>query len=100
MTFLSAMPGPCPEGVRLFPVETKSDRDAARNGVSARAWTDALKTQIRDAASRNRSVTVCLRPQVLAKYDPKLTHVRELLDLAKAVSLPIKTLRQAMSSEP
>jgi len=97
MTFLSAAPGPCPPGLRLFPVETKSDRDAARNGISARAWTDTLKGQIRDAASRNRSLTVCLRPQVLAKYDPKLAHIRELVDLAKAVSLPIRTLRQAMS---
>lgn len=94
MRFLSSLPGPVPEGLAHFPVETKSDRDAARNAITARAWTDGIKTTIRDAASRNRAVTVCVRPQVLAKFDPKLGHVKEILDMARAVELPVRTLRQ------
>jgi hypothetical protein len=94
ISFLSAAPGFVPEGVKLFPVETKPDREAIRAGITARAWTDTIKGQIRDTASRNRSVTVCVRPQVLSKFDPKLTHIKEILDLSRAVGLPLRTLRQ------
>jgi hypothetical protein len=94
LKFLSAAPGPAPAGLRLFPVETKPDRDAARSGMSARVWTDSIKTAMRDAASRNRGMTVAVRPQVLARFDPKLSHVHELLEFAKAISLPVRTLRQ------
>jgi hypothetical protein len=95
--FLSANLGPAPEGLRLFPVETKSDRDALRTNVHARSWADGLKLQIRDAASRNRGVTLCIRPQVLVKYDPRLQHIRELLDLSQAVGLPNRTFREMLS---
>lgn len=98
MQFLSASPGPVPSGVKLFPVETKPDRDAMRAGVSARSWTDGIKAQLRDAASRNRSLTVSVRPQVLSKFDPKLSHLKEILDMAKAVELPLKTYRQELTS--
>jgi hypothetical protein len=94
LRFLSAGPGSVPEGLRLFPVETKPDRDAARSGMTARAWTDGIKTSMRDAASRNRGLTVAVRPQVLARFDPKLSHVRELLEFAQAIGLPVRTLRQ------
>lgn len=96
LKFLTALPSNPPEGLTFFPVETRLDRDASRAGLSTRAWTDATKGQIRDAASRNRDLTVVVRPQVLAKYDPKLVHVRELLEIARAVGLPIMTLRQAL----
>lgn len=97
MQFLSASPGPVPFEVKFFPVDTKADRDAMRAGVSARSWTDGIKAQLRDAASRNRSLTVSVRPQVLSKFDPKLSHLKEILDMAKAVELPLKTYRQELS---
>lgn len=97
LRFLSSASGFVPEGLTYFPVETKSDRDAARNGLTAHAWTEGLKSAVRDAASRNRAVTVCVRPQVLAKFDPKLGHVKEIVDLARAVELPIRTMRQALA---
>lgn len=97
LTFLSSSPGSAPKGIRHFPVDLKSDRDAARNGVSARNWTDTIKVHIRDVASRNKEATVCVRPQVLAKFDPKLGHVKEIMDLARAVGMPIRTHRQAAS---
>lgn len=96
LKFLSASSGFLPEGAKLFPVDTKSDRDAIRAGVMARSWTDGIKAQLRDAASRNRSLTVSVRPQVLAKFDSKLSHLKEILDMAKAVELPLKTHRQAL----
>lgn len=96
MCYLSASQGPVPADVKLFPVDTKSDRDAMRTGVTARSWTDGIKSQLRDAASRNRSLTVSVRPQVLSKFDPKLSHLKEILDMAKAVELPLKTCRQEL----
>ena len=92
--YLSALPGPVPPGIRFFPLDTKPDRDAIRAGTSTRTWTDTIKSQIRDAASRNLHVTVCVRPQVLSKFDPKLVHIREILDLAQAVELPLRTFDQ------
>jgi hypothetical protein len=94
LRFLSASPGRVQEGIRLFPVETKSDRDASRGGLSARGWTEGIKGQVRDAASRNRGLTLSLRPQVLAKFDPKLQLMQEIFSLAHAVGLPNRTLRQ------
>ncbi len=94
LKFLSSSPGPSPTGARHFLVETKPAREAARSGISARNWTDGIKAQIRDAATRSRQVTVCIRPQVIAKFDPKLSHVKEILDLGKAVGMPLRTLRQ------
>lgn len=98
MQFVSAQGTKGPPRLHFFPVETKSDREAVRAGTSARMWTDSIKAGLRETASRNRAITVCVRPQVLAKFDPKLTHVKEILDLARAVELPVRTLRQALSS--
>ncbi len=97
LKFLSSSPGFVPLDTRHFAVDTKSDREAMRVGLSARAWTDTLKTHLREAATRSRRITVAVRPQVLAKYDPKLSHIKEILDMARAVELPLRTCRQEMS---
>lgn len=96
LQFVSAVPGQYPESLRLFPVETRPFREAMRSGLSVRAWTDAVKGQIREAASRRTSLTVVVRPQVLAKYDSRLSHFREIVDLARAVDLPVRTLREQL----
>lgn len=100
MKFVSAPMGSVPPGLRLFPVEGKSVREVARTGISTRTWTEATKTQLREAASRNIGLTLSIRPQVLARLDPKLIHLRELLELSTAVGLPVRTLRDVLSSEP
>ena len=100
MKFVSGPPGPVPANLRLFPVEGRSVRDAARTGISARSWADATKTQLREAASRNIGLTLPVRPQVLARLDPKMTHLRELLELATAVGMPVRTLRDVLNSQP
>lgn len=95
--FLSAGAGSTPTGIRHFPVETQPAREAHRLGTSLRAWTETLKRQMRDAASRNLGLTVVARPQVLARLDPHLNYLREVLDLADAVGMEIRTLRELAS---
>lgn len=96
--FLSAAPGPHPKSLTFFPVETRGDRDTFRGGQSVRGWTDSVKAHLRAVASLNKGATVCLRPQVLARFDPRLTHVREIIDLGAAVGLQVKTLRELVQS--
>jgi hypothetical protein len=98
MKFLSAHAGPKPEGLELFPVETKSAREAMRSGMSVKTWSDAAKVQIRESTSRQKGVTLVLRPQVLGRYDPKLIFLREILDLAVAVGAAPMTLRSVVGA--
>ena len=67
--------------------------------MSSRSWADSTKTQLREAASRNRGLTLVVRPQVLARLDPKLSHLRELLELAAAVGMNVRTLREVLAAE-
>lgn len=94
--FLSAPLGPAP--VRLFPVETRSDREASRAGMTARSWADAIKMKMREASSQQRDITVVVRPQVLAKFDPRLATVRDLTEFALSLDFKIRTLREALDS--
>jgi len=96
LQFLTANPGPSPAELRFFPVDTRSTREAMRSGLTARAWTDLTKTQVREAASRRLPSILSVRPQVLAKFDPKLGHLKEVLDLASALELPVQTLRDRL----
>ncbi len=98
LKFISAPNGKVPSQFKLFPVEGRSIRDIARTGVTARTWVDTTKAQVREAASRNIGITFPVRPQVLARLDPKMVYLRELLDLANAVGLPVRTLRDVMNT--
>ncbi len=95
--FLSSEGAFCPTAWRHFPIELKQARSAQQAGMSVRTWTDTAKRLVRDAASRNRNVTIAVRPQALARWDPRLTHLAEIVDLATAVMLPVMTLREAFS---
>jgi hypothetical protein len=99
LKFLSGAPGPAPKNLKLFPIETRSARDAFRSGISARSWTDLAKGVARDHASRNLGATLVVRPQVLAKFDPRLGHIKEILDMAQAADMPVRTLREALATE-
>ncbi len=99
LEFLSAQPGPSAGHLRLFPVEIRSARDAYRSGLTARSWTDTAKSALRAYASRNLSTTLVVRPQVLAKFDPRLGHVKEILDMAQAADMPVRTLRDILADE-
>jgi hypothetical protein len=93
--FCCGPPGPEPAGLHYVAVETRFDREAARSGINARRWADGLRSHVRDAASRNLSVTLGVRPQVLAKIDRNLSHLAEVLDLCQAIGLQNRTLRDA-----
>ncbi len=93
LRFLSAHPGVHPAHLALYPVETRGMREGVRGGLTARTWCDAIKVHLRESATRNRLVTMVLRPQVLAKHDPRLSYVREILELASAIEMTLTTLR-------
>ncbi|MHB8636987.1 MAG: hypothetical protein ACYC96_11020 [Fimbriimonadaceae bacterium] len=96
LRFISATSGDTPAHVRLFPTAVMGDRRAMRSGLTVRKWVDELKATLRQNASRNVGTTVCVRPQVLARYDSRLTCVREVTDFASAVGLRVLSLRQAL----
>lgn len=100
LRFVSATPGAVPAGLRLYPVETRPERDALRAGQSIRAWVDGIKTHMRHVASVNRGATIVIRPQVLAKIDPHLRYVRELVEFALALEFRIRTLRDLERENP
>jgi hypothetical protein len=100
LSFLSALTGSVPPAnLHLFPVDTKNARDSIRGGSTIKSWFDSVKIQVRENASRRRGVTVVVRPQVFAKHDPHLYYLKELLTLAEAVGLEIRTLRQQLAYE-
>lgn len=95
LAFVSCQEGYAPSGVRWFAVGALQDREAARSGASARSWADALRTHVRSAASLNRTTTIVVRPQVLARFDRRLQLLKEVVTLAQAVGLRVATLRDA-----
>lgn len=97
LTFLSAPPGHTPKGPRLFPVETRPERDALRGGQTVRLWVDGVRAKLREAASLNKGVTVVMRPQVLAKVDPRLNALREISEFGISLGLRQRTLRELMA---
>lgn len=96
MKFVSSVPGATIPKVKHFPVETRADRDAIGGGSTLKSWADTLKGQVRDAASRRRGMTLVVRPQVLASWDPRLSAFREIVELAQAVGLPNRTYRELL----
>jgi hypothetical protein len=95
--FVSGPEGHLPPRLHPFRVETSLDREASRGGQTSRAWTDQVKRQLREAASRNHVSILPVRPQVLARYDPKLDHLSEIIDIAIAVGLKVRTMREILA---
>lgn len=89
---LAFVSGP-PEGhppVRLFPVRGRTLHEAVRAGSGFRTWADASFPLLEAEGG-----TLVLNPQVLARVDPRLFHLTELLDRLAAAGLPLRTLREA-----
>lgn len=76
--------------VRLFPTTGRSLHDAVRQGTSLRAWLDTTTKGLQGEA------TIVLSPQVLARVDPRLEGLNELLTTARKRGLPLRTLREAL----
>lgn len=94
--FLSAPPGSAPAGPKLFPVESRPERDALRAGQTVRVWCDGVKAAMREKAAVGNGITVVVRPQVLAKVDPKLKFLREILSFGLSLGLSHQTLRECI----
>jgi hypothetical protein len=94
--FLSSTGSVFPPEWNHFSIDIREPRSASRSGQTVRAWTDQAKKLLRDSASRNRSATISIRPQSLAKWDPGLTHLKEILDLAMALEMDVLTMRQQL----
>ena len=75
---------------RLFPTTGRSLHEAVRQGSSLRAWLDAISKGLQGEA------TVVLSPQVLARVDPRLEGLNELLTTARKRGLALRTLREVL----
>lgn len=90
--FLSG-PADTVTSLRLFPTEGRGLHETIRQGGSLRSWlTEAME-------GFQGEVTVVVTPQVLARVDPKLDGLKELLRAARAAELPLRTLREALAAE-
>ncbi len=89
-----------PPGLPYFPVNYRPEREAIRSGQSVRVWCDAVRQVMRERASLQQDVVIALRPQVLAKADPQLRLVREIMELAKVIGLQQRTLIEMLAEIP
>lgn len=87
-------------GVRFFPVETRAERDALRAGQNMKAWTETVKLNLRESETVRKGVTFVVRPQVLAKIDPRLSAIREIMEFALSLGFPQRTLRELVAESP
>ena len=93
--FFSGPPDSSPPG-RLFPLSGRSLHEAVRAGGGLRSWLDETVSLF----DRPGEVTVAVSPQVLARVDPRLGGLEELLAAARAAGLPMRTLREALGDGP
>lgn len=95
---------PAPEGVeffsgpadadppgRLFPAMGRSLHEAVRAGLGFRSWLDSTFPDV-----LREGGTLVVAPQVLARVDPRLDGLTQLLREARAAGLPMRTLREAL----
>lgn len=90
--FYSGPADAAPPG-RLLPTLGKSLHETVRGGGSLRAWLDAAANAF--GAVGDDGATVVVSPQVLARVDPRLTGLEELLKKAREGGLPMRTLRES-----
>lgn len=76
---------------RLFPVAGPSLHETIRAGRNLRAWIDASLPPLLTEGG-----TIVVSPQVLARVDPRLTGLEEILQAAKAAGVALRTLRELL----
>lgn len=79
--------------IHLFPVVGRTLRDTARTGGGMRTWLDETKELL------NRELTAVVSPQVLARLDPRLEGVEELILAARVAGASIRTLREVLTPD-
>ncbi len=90
VSFFSGPPDSAPPG-RLFPVLGKGLHETVRSGGGLRSWLDATA---REFEKDHEGATVVVSPQVLARVDPRLGGLEELMATARTAGLPMRTLRE------
>lgn len=88
VAFFSGPPHADPPG-RLFPTVAQSLHEAVRSGNGLRDWLDDILPPLREQGG-----TVVVSPQVLARVDPRLVGLEEILGAARTAGLPMRTLRE------
>lgn len=83
------------ECARHFALHAPTDLCAAQTGHSAALW----KEMVLESASRGPELTVCIRPQVLARFDPHLLQLSAMVQGILSLELPLRTFRQALDDE-
>lgn len=83
-------------GMTHFPVETGALREGIRGGQTLKSWSESVRLHLRAAASLNKHVIVVVRPQVLAKYDPELKVLSEIIKFSNAMDFKNRTLRETL----
>lgn len=78
-----------------FVLHSPTDLHAIQNGQSPSLW----KEMVLESAARGPELTVAVRPQVLARFDPQLKHLNALVQGILALGLPLRTFRQAIDDE-
>lgn len=87
--FVSSPHG-CPSELRCFPVQS------SLSGDSMRTWVEEAKSRMDEAADGDADLTLAFAPATLARLDPKLRLFQEVPNHARALGLPIRTLRDAL----
>jgi hypothetical protein len=75
--------------LRLFPTEGRGLHETVRQGGSLRTWLSETIERL------HGEVTVVVTPQVMARVDPKLDGLKELLRASREAEMPLRTLREA-----
>ncbi|MFN7172531.1 MAG: hypothetical protein ACK4P3_07090 [Fimbriimonadaceae bacterium] len=81
------------DGLPCFAVDGNTDRESYWANVPAYKWADQLKGMIRNRIASQNVLTIAIRPQVLAKYDPTLQHLDSLVEYVQVMDTPIVLLR-------
>ncbi len=83
-------------GLVHFPVETAVLREGIREGRTVKSWTESVRLHMRMASSLRKNVIVVVRPQVLAKFDPELKAIKDILKFSAALEFKNRTLRESV----
>lgn len=95
--FVSGPPETDPP-VRLFPTWGKSLHEFVRGGGTLRKWLEGVLLGASEAGSEG--LTAVVSPQVLARVDPRLAGLEDLMRAVRETGLPMRTLREALRTAP
>lgn len=86
-------------GPRHFPQLAPTAINAAQSGQSARAWRESVIEHAQQCSDQANGFTLAIRPQVLSRFDPTLSHLDAILRAISELEMPLRTLRQVIDHE-